>query len=146
MYTIFISQKPPLGQTLFSSHEQTHLFFFGGFYPIITLWNLNKITRSSHVGLGLVFCEKSTHRGSGLRHYLSPTYNAVLSSLRRQFNSHSHLGSLSPSNPHEGHFGQWPTGGPNVSARTLPHRVQKPATPLQLVKTEEASWMRGERS
>ena len=30
--------------------------------------------------------------------------------------------------------------------RKLPHGVYKPATPLQLVRTEEASWMRGETS
>ena len=30
----------------------------------------------------------------------------------------------------------------NDSVRTLPHRVWRPATPLQLVGTEEASWMR----
>ena len=87
-------------------------------------------------------------RGGGLRHHLSPTHNAVLNSLPRQLKKHSHLGSPSPSNQHEGLLGQRPTSGPdkseftdvlNESARTLPHRVQKPATPLQLVRTEEAS-------
>ena len=42
------------------------------------------------------------NRGGGLWHYLSPTYNAALSSLARQLNNHSHLGSPSLSNPHEG--------------------------------------------
>ena len=51
----------------------------------------------------------SLNRGGGLRHYLSPTYNAVLSFLPRQFNNHSHLGS------HEGLLGQRPTSGPNDS-------------------------------
>ena len=41
------------------------------------------------------------NRGGGLSHYLSPTYNAVLSSLPRQFNNHSHLSSPSPGNAHE---------------------------------------------
>lgn len=31
------------------------------------------------------------NRGVGLRRYLSPTYNAVLSSLPRQLNNHSHM-------------------------------------------------------
>ena len=37
--------------------------------------------------------QPSLNRGGGLRHYLSPTYTAVLSSLPRQLNSHSHLDS-----------------------------------------------------
>ena len=53
------------------------------------------------------------NRGSGLRHYLSPTYNAVLCSLTRQLINHSHLGSPSPSNPHEGWSSQRPISGPN---------------------------------
>ena len=71
-------------------------------------------------------------------------------------NIHSHLGSPSSSNPHEGRLGRQPTSGPNDSetqssrwsnlVRTLPHRVKKPATPHLLVRTEEASWMRGEVS
>ena len=32
----------------------------------------------------------SLNRGGGLQHYLSPTYNAVLSSLPRHLNNHSH--------------------------------------------------------
>ena len=42
-------------------------------------------------------------------------FHAVLSSLPRQRNNHSHLGSLSHSNPHEGRLGQGPTRGPNDS-------------------------------
>ena len=34
------------------------------------------------------------------------TYNAVLSSIPRQLNNHSNLGSPSPTNPHEGRFDQ----------------------------------------
>ena len=44
---------------------------------------------------------QSLNRGGGLWHYLSPTFNAALSSLARQLNNHSHLGSPRPSNPHE---------------------------------------------
>ena len=66
-----------------------------------------------------------------MRHYLSPTYNEVLISLPRQFNSHSHLGSPRPSNPHDGQLNRRLTSGPNISVRTLPHRVYKSATPLQ---------------
>ena len=57
----------------------------------------------------------SLNSGGGLRHYLSPTYNAALSSLPRQFNNHSHLGSPSPNNPHQGRLDQRPTSGPNNS-------------------------------
>ena len=46
------------------------------------------------------------NRGGGLRHYLSPNYNAALSSLLRQLNNHSHLGSSSPSYQHKGRLGQ----------------------------------------
>lgn len=42
------------------------------------------------------------NRGGGLRLYLTPTYTAVLSSLPRELNNHSHVGSPSHSNPHEG--------------------------------------------
>ena len=41
-----------------------------------------------------------------LRYYLSPTYNAILSSLPRQLNNQSHLGSPSLSNPIERKFDQ----------------------------------------
>ena len=51
----------------------------------------------------------------GLTLYLSHNYNAVLRSLPRQFNIHSHLGSPSPSNPHEGQLSQRPTSGPRWS-------------------------------
>ena len=44
----------------------------------------------------------SLNRGGGLRHYLSPTYIFVLSSLHRQLDNHSHRGSPSFRNPHEG--------------------------------------------
>ena len=43
----------------------------------------------------------SLNRGDSLRHYLSPTYSAVLSCLPRQLREHSHLGSARPRNPHE---------------------------------------------
>ena len=48
----------------------------------------------------------SSNRGGGLRHYLSPSYNAVLSSLPRQLNNPSHLGSPRPRNPLEDRFDQ----------------------------------------
>ena len=50
--------------------------------------------------------QPSFNRGGGLRHYLSATYNAVLSSLLRQLNNHSHLGSPNTSNPHRGRLNQ----------------------------------------
>ena len=55
--------------------------------------------------------------------YVSPTYNAVLTSLPRLLNNYSHLGSPSVRNPHEGRLDQRCTSGPNDSVRTLPHRV-----------------------
>ena len=71
-----------------------------------------------------------------LQHPLTSTYNAALSSLHRQLNNHSHLGSPSPCNPHECRLGQWSTSGSNDSetqlthvlndsVRTLPHWVWK---------------------
>ena len=63
------------------------------------------------------------------------------------------LRSDSPSNPHEGRLGPQPTSGPNDSelrAHTCPYNNYTPklksVTPLQLVRTEEASWVRGETS
>ena len=53
--------------------------------------------------------------------HLSPTRNAVLSSVRRQLNNHSHLGSPSLSNPHEGRLDQQPTSGPNDSETQSSH-------------------------
>ena len=50
--------------------------------------------------------QRSLNRGVGLQHYLSPTYNTVLSSLPRQLNNYSHLGSPSPRNQNEGQFDQ----------------------------------------
>ena len=38
-----------------------------------------------------------------------------MSSLPRQLNNPSHLGSLSPSNPHESRLSQRPTSDPNDS-------------------------------
>ena len=103
--------------------------------------------------------QPSSISGGGLRYSLSPTHNAVLSSLPRQLNNHSHLGSPNLSNPHEGsttHAGpddcetrSYETLCWSVlkdSVRTLQHRVSNPATPLQLVRTKEASWMRAEKS
>ena len=65
----------------------------------------------------------------------------------------AHTGSPSLRNPHEGQLSQRSTSSTNKSkselthvvndsVRTPPHR----ATPLQLVRNEEASWMRGETS
>ena len=48
-------------------------------------------------------------------------------SLPRQLNNHSHLGSPSLRDPHEGQLGQRPTSGPNDSVRTLPRRIHNPA-------------------
>ncbi len=42
----------------------------------------------------------SLNRGGSLRHHLSVTYNAVLSSLPVQLNTHSHLDPPSPNDPH----------------------------------------------
>lgn len=42
----------------------------------------------------------SLNSGGGLRHYSTPTYNAVLSSLPGQVNNYSHLSSPSPNIPH----------------------------------------------
>ena len=63
----------------------------------------------------------SLNGGGDLRHYLSPTYNAALNSLSRQINNHSHLGSPSPNNPHEGQLGQQPTSGLNDSETQSSH-------------------------
>ena len=57
----------------------------------------------------------SLNRGGDLWDYLSPTDNGVLSSLHRHLNNHSHQGSPSSSDPHEGLFGQRPTSGPKDS-------------------------------
>ena len=71
---------------------------------------------------------------------LITTCNAVLSSLSRQLDSHSHLGSPSLSNPHKGRFEQRPTTTYvsetqsscvlNDSVRTLPQTVEPAAPPL----------------
>ena len=60
----------------------------------------------------------SLNKGGGVRHHLSPTYYAVMSSPSRQLNNHSHLGSPSSSNPREGQLGQRPTSGPKISELT----------------------------
>ena len=61
--------------------------------------------------------QSSLNRGGGLRHDLSPTYNAVLSSE----NNHSCMVSSNPSNPHEGRLGQRPTRGPkDTGSHTCP--------------------------
>ena len=57
----------------------------------------------------------SLTRGAGLRYYLSPAYDTVLSSLPRQLNNYSHLRSSTPRNPHKNLLGQQPTSGPNDS-------------------------------
>ena len=49
----------------------------------------------------------SLNRGGGLQHHLSPFYNAVLSSLPKQLNNHSHLGLPISSNLHKGKLDQW---------------------------------------
>ena len=89
------------------------------------------------------------NRGGGLRHYLrtSPTHTAVLSSLLSLLNYHSHMGS--PRNPPEGQISQHSQVAlTNVKLLTKDISTQdfKPATCLQLVETEEASWIRGEMS
>ena len=61
----------------------------------------------------------SLNRGGGLPCYLSPTYNAVPSSLPRQLNNHSHLVSPSLSSSHGGL-----ENGPNDS-ETQSSRVPK---------------------
>lgn len=57
--------------------------------------------------------ELSLNRGGGLRHYLPPTYNAVLCS--KQLNNHSQLGPPSISNPHKGQLDQRRASGPHNS-------------------------------
>ena len=61
-------------------------------------WFVRGVTESVYVKLK----HPSLNRGGGWRHYLSPTYNTVLSSLPRQLNNHLHLCSPSLGNPHEG--------------------------------------------
>ena len=56
-----------------------------------------------------------------------------------ELKNHSHLGL--PDKHHEGQLGQRLTSVLNNSVRKLPHIVQKPVTPLQLVRTDEALWM-----
>ena len=63
----------------------------------------------------------SLNRGGGLQHYLSPSYNAVLSLLHKQLNNHSHLSSPWPSSPQEGQLGQQPTSGPKDSETRSSH-------------------------
>ena len=46
-------------------------------------------------------------QGGGPQNDLSPTYNAALSTIPRQLNNHSHLGSSSPRNPDEGWLGKY---------------------------------------
>lgn len=65
--------------------------------------------------------QPSLNTGGGLQHYLSPTSYGELSSLSRHLNYHSHLGSSSPSNPHEGKLGTHPTSGPNGSKTQCSH-------------------------
>ena len=74
---------------------------------------------------------QSLSRGGGLRHYLSPTYNAVLSSLS---NKNSHQDSPNPSNQHEGWFDQQPTSGPNDSETQSSHVSDYNDTPTQSLK------------
>ena len=57
----------------------------------------------------------SLNRGDGLWHYMSYSYNAILSCLPRQLNSHSCWGSPSHRNPYEGRWSQRPTSCPNDS-------------------------------
>ena len=64
---------------------------------------------------------QSLSRRGGLRHYLSPTYNAVLSSLPRQLNRNSHQDSSSSNNPLEDQFDQQHTNGPNDSETQSSH-------------------------
>ena len=65
--------------------------------------------------------ETSLNRGGVLRHYISHIFNAVLSSLPRCLNNHSHLGSPSHSNQHEGCLGQRSTIWPNDSETQSSH-------------------------
>ena len=62
----------------------------------------------------------SLKRGGGPRQYLSTTYNTVQSSLPRQLNNHSHLGSPSLRNQHVSGSGQWPESGLKLRAHTWP--------------------------
>ena len=97
----------------------------------------------------------SLNREGVLRHYLSPTYNIVLSSLPRRLINHSHLGSPSPSNPHDGRLSEQPTSGDSetqhshVSLLTLYGHTHTEVKTLHLPSSELAlkySWMRGELS
>ena len=63
--------------------------------------------------------QPSLNRGGRLRLYLSLTHNAALSSLPREHNNHSHLGSPRPNKPHEGQLGQQITRSPNDSETWL---------------------------
>ena len=66
----------------------------------------------------------------------SMTYNVVLSSLPRQLNNHSHLGSPNPSNTHDGRLGQTPQDAPTtlkLRAHMCPERLCED-TPTQSLK------------
>ena len=88
---------------------------------ILNHWTVKErgVKESIHVKLEW----PSLNRGGGLRHYLSPTYNAVLSYPHRQLNNHSHLGSPNSSNPHGGWLDQQPTSSPNASLKLRAQRV-----------------------
>ena len=108
--------------------------------------NVNILARETETGVkkNHLLERLSLNRGVGLQHNVSLTYNAVLSSLPRQLNNYLHMGPASPSNPRHGWW-LWNselTHVLNNSVRTLPHRVWKPATPLQLVRTKAASLMK----
>ena len=71
-------------------------------------------------------CETGTTRGATEEvaydiTTTSPTYNAVLSSLPRQLDNHSHLGSPGPNNPHDGQLGQQPTSDTPTQSLKAPN-------------------------
>ena len=86
-------------------------------------WRLSVIRVAVIKSIDVKLQRPSLNWGGGLRHYSSHTYNAALSSLPRQLDNRSHLGSPTLSNPHDGRFDQQPSSGPNDSVRTLPRRV-----------------------
>ena len=118
-----------LSQRFFNSQPR-------GFFSINKLLTDNRwFERGVKGSINIKLERPSLNRGGGLRHYLSPSYDVVPSSLPRHVDNHSHLGSPSCNNSHESRSGQSLTSGPeapetreitndlNNSVRTLTHSV-----------------------
>ena len=96
----------PQAKTLLSTYIGSHSFEDNNVNVLARKdrWSERGVNESIHDKLEW----PSLYRGGGLRHYSSPTYNALLNSLPTQLNNHSHQGSPSLSNPYVLYARKWP--------------------------------------